>query len=128
MFTRTLKIMTVGGALLLGLAVSAYSNGWANPHHRDYVTFTGPVSLPGVTLPAGTYRFELPDVAPSNGIVSVSSEDGRRVYLTQFTLAVDRPSGGDRLTVTLGEAAPGVAPLVKAWFPIGERTGRQFIY
>jgi hypothetical protein len=128
MFTRTLKVAAAGGALLLGLAVSAYSNGWSNPLHRDYVTFSGPVSLPGVTLPAGTYRFEVPDVATSNGIVSVSSRDGSTVYLTQFTLAVERPSGGDKLTVTLGEAAPGIAPQVKAWFPIGERMGRQFIY
>ena len=50
MFTRTLKVAAVGGALLLGLAVSAYSNGWSNPLHRDYVTFSGAVSLPGVTL------------------------------------------------------------------------------
>ncbi len=28
----------------------------------------------------------------------------------------------------LGEAAPGTAPQVKAWFPIGEGSGRQFIY
>ena len=127
MFTRTLKVATVGGALLLGLAVSAYSNGWSDTRHRDYVTFSGAVSLPGVTLQAGTYRFEVPDVA-ANNIVSVSSRDGRKVYLTQFTLVVDRPSGGDTLTVTLGEAAAGTAPPVKAWFPLGEQTGRQFIY
>jgi hypothetical protein len=128
MFTRTLKIAAVGGALLLGLAVSASSHGWSNSLHCDYVTFSGAVALPGVTLPAGTYRFEVPDVAMSSGIVSVSSRDGRKVYLTQYTLSVDRPKGGESLSVMLGEAAPGTAPQVKAWFPIGERSGRQFIY
>ncbi len=116
MFTRTLKVAAV------------YSNGWANPLHRDYVTFSGAVSLPGVTLPAGTYRFEVPDVGMADGIVSVSSRDGRKVYLTQFTNVIDRPRGGESLNVTLGEAAPGTAPQVKAWFPIGEGSGRQFIY
>ena len=77
MFTRTLKVTAVGGALLLGLAVSAYSNGWADVHHRDYITFSAPVAIPGVTLPAGTYRFEMPSSTASDGIVSVSSRDGR---------------------------------------------------
>jgi hypothetical protein len=128
MFTRTLKIAAVGGALFLSLAVSASSHGWSNSLYRDYVTFSGAVALPGVTLPAGTYRFEVPDVAMSSGIVSVSSRDGRKVYLTQYTLVIDRPRGGESLNVMLGETAPGTAPQVKAWFPIGERSGRQFIY
>jgi len=128
MFNKTLKIAAVGGALVLGLSASAYSNGWINAHHRDLVTFSGPVALPGVTLPAGTYRFEMPSASPSDGVVSVSSRDGRKVYLTQFTRLIDRPRGGDQLTVTLGEAAPGAAPQVKAWYPIGANEGRQFIY
>jgi hypothetical protein len=128
MFTRTLKITAIGGALLLGLAVSASSHGWSNSLHRDYLTFSGAVALPGVTLPAGTYRFEVPDVAVSMGLVTVSSRDGKKVYLTQFTRTIDRPKGRDSLNVILGEAAPGTMPQVKAWFPIGEGTGRQFIY
>ena len=128
MSTRTMKIATVGGARLLGLAVSASSHAWNNSLHRDYITFSGAVALPGVTLPAGTYRFEVPDVGMADGIVSVSSHDGHKVYLSQFTLSVDRPKGGDSLNVTLGESAHGTAPQVKAWFPIGERSGRQFIY
>jgi len=126
MFTRTLKVAAAAGALLLGLAVSAYS--WNNVTHRDYVTFSAPVALPGVTLPAGTYRFEMPSASPTDGVVSVSSRDGKKVYLTQFTLLVERPKGGESLNVMLGETAPGRAPQVKAWFPIGQDSGRQFIY
>jgi len=128
MFTRTVKVSAAAGALLLGLAASAWSHGWNNPRHRDYITFTGSVALPGITLPAGTYRFEVPDVEMTSGIVSVSSHDGRKVYLTQFTRVIDRPYGNNSLNVLLGEAAPGRAPQVKAWFPIGENAGRQFIY
>ena len=127
MFTRTLKVAAVGGALLLGLAVSAYSIGWADSLHRDYITFSGTVALPGVTLPAGTYRFEVPTTGASD-LVSVSSRDGKKVYLTQFTRIIDRPRGGENVNVMLGEHAPGTAPQVKAWFPIGGNSGRQFIY
>jgi len=127
MFTRTLKIAAVGSALVLGLAASAYSSGWINPLHRDYVTFSGAVALPGVTLPAGTYRFEIPTEGAGT-IVSVSSRNGDKVYLTQFTNSVERPNGGGSINVMLGEAARGTAPQVKVWFPIGEHSGRQFIY
>jgi len=85
------------------------------------------VALPGVTLPAGTYRFEVP-VTGASDLVSVSSRDGRKVYLTQFTRIIDRPRGGENVTVMLGEHAPGTAPQVRAWFPIGGDSGRQFIY
>jgi len=127
MFTRTLKVAAIGGALLLG-PVSASSHAWSNSLHRDYITFSGTVALPGVILPAGTYRFEVPEGTLSTGLVSVSSHDGRKVYLTQFTRGIDRPAGRDSLNVMLGEAAPGTAPQVKVWFPIGEGSGRQFIY
>jgi len=126
MFIRTLKVAAVGGALLLGLAVSAYSNAWSEPIHRDYVTFSGAVAIPGALLPAGTYRFEIP-LQGQTDLVSVMSQDGRKVYLTQFTRVISRPNGANR-PVMLGEAAPGTAPQVKAWFPMGGESGRQFIY
>ena len=57
----------------LGLACAAIllSAGWVtaqgvlNDDRTTYVTFSGPVSLPGVTLPAGEYLFRVAD-SPSN--------------------------------------------------------------
>jgi hypothetical protein len=86
------------------------------------------VAIPGVELPAGTYIFELPSITLGDGLVRVASTDRRQVYLTAFTHQVDRPAGGEKLQISLGEAPAGVAPPIKAWFPTGERTGRQFIY
>jgi hypothetical protein len=70
----------------------------------------------------------VPDVGLSTGLVRVSSRDGRQVYLTQFTHIIDRPKGRASLNVMLGEAAPGTMPQVKAWFPIGQDSGRQSIF
>jgi hypothetical protein len=51
------------------------------------------------------------------------------VYLMAFTVGCDRPrSMRPGQVVTVGEAAPGKAPRINAWFPAGESTGRQFIY
>jgi hypothetical protein len=94
-----------------------------------YLTFSRSVRLPGVTLAAGTYVFELADPYSAAGVVRVLSGDRRTPYFMGFTNAKERPRGL-RLdaSVSLGESAGGVAPPITAWYPIGERTGRQFIY
>lgn len=94
-----------------------------------YLTFSRSVRLPGVTLDAGTYVFELADPYNAAGVVRVLSGDRRKSYFMGFTNATERPRGL-RLdaSVSLGEPAGGVAPPITAWYPIGERTGRQFIY
>ena len=93
--------------------------------HRELLTFSGPIALPGVVLAAGTYVFEIPN-EPSHAIVRVSSRDGRHVYLTQFALEVPAREHGPK--VTFREAAPGSVRPVDTWFPTGDENGRQFIY
>jgi len=86
--------------------------------------------LPGVTLSPGTHVFELAaDPFNAPGVVRVLSGDRRKAYFMGFTNAAERPRGL-RLdaSVSLGESAAGAPPRITAWWPIGERTGRQFIY
>jgi hypothetical protein len=94
-----------------------------------YISFSRPVALPGVELNAGTYAFELAAPMTDSSLVRVSSKDHRTVYLTAFTLRVDRPKTlRPGQVVTLGEAPRGVAAPVTAWFPEDSTEGRQFIY
>ena len=58
------KLGVACAAILLSAALAA-AQGPANADRSTYVTFSGPVSLPGVTLPAGEYLFRLAD-SPSN--------------------------------------------------------------
>ncbi len=108
----------------LGLMTAA-SVAKANAQHTTYLTFSAPVALPGVALPAGTYIFEvvIPDV------VRVRSRDRAQVYLTAFTRTVERPAGlrADH-PVVVNEVPAGMTPSIKAWFPIGEFVGHEFIY
>jgi hypothetical protein len=94
-----------------------------------YLTFNRSVQLPGVTLEAGTYIFELADPFGGSGVVRVLSRDRRIPYFMGLTNRVDAPRGL-RLdaSVLLAESAPGVAPRITAWFPIAASTGRQFMY
>lgn len=126
MFNRK-SLAAACGAAILGLVMAASSNASTNAK-TTYLTFSGRVALPGVTLGAGTYTFELVD-STSRNIVLVRSRDTSRVQWMGFTMRTRRPAGvrADRLA-TLGEAPRGTPPPVTAWYPLGESTGYQFIY
>ena len=96
--------------------------------YTNYLTFSAPFALPGVSLPAGTYVFDVVTTG-SNDVVRVTSRDGSRIYLTAFTVRVNRPKGLPLTRqIVFNEAATGMTPPVKAWFPIGQPIGHQFVY
>src|SRR5258708_15762355 len=57
---------------------------------RTVFTFSGPVALPGVTLPPGQYVFRLADPAGSRKVVQVLSADGKTPYGMFFSLPAER--------------------------------------
>ena len=121
---------TIGVALaMFTLVLVQHVAAGSFAERTTHLTFSRSVRLPGVTLNAGTYVFELADPYNAAGVVRVLSGDRRKSYFMGFTNATERPRGL-RLdaSVSLGESAGGVAPPITAWYPIGERTGRQFIY
>jgi hypothetical protein len=126
MFNRKV-VFTARCVGVLALVVAASAHGWGDSR-KTYLTFSGPVALPGVTLGAGTYIFERAEPTAAN-LVRVSSRDRAIVFLTVPTRQTERPEGlpYDR-TVIFGEALAGTAPPIKAWFPVGERTGHTFVY
>jgi hypothetical protein len=115
-------------ALVSVLAVSGSSKG--EPlGHMAYLTFNRPVALPGVSLAPGTYIFELAAPIEDHSLVRVSSRDRKKVYLTAFTNAVERPNNvRDNQMIVFGEAAASAPPPIAIWYPYGTSTGREFIY
>ena len=115
--------------VVLGMLVAVASvHAWDSMHRTASLTFSGPVRVPGVTLAAGTYVFEVADPDSSN-VVRVRAQDYRSVYFQGFARRIDRPAGlpADR-RVVLGEAAAGIAPPIIAWYPGGGASGLEFIY
>ena len=123
-------VYTLFGVILLGvLATTAATANSFDSRRTTYFTFSGPVQMPGVTLPAGTYIFEVVNPMGSSDVVSVRSRDRSKAYLMQFTRFVERPSRGElKATVSLGESIDGNPPPVKTWYPQFETRGREFIY
>lgn len=91
-------------------------------------TFSKPVQLPGKTLPAGTYRFELADPQETRRVIKVSSEDGSKQLAMLLTVPNTMRDAAKDPMVTFGETAASDPVAVKAWVYPGERTGYEFIY
>jgi hypothetical protein len=120
-----LTIACAVGLLATFAAPSARANEW---NHLTYFTFSAPVEIPGVALPAGTYMFKVPDVSTGQNVVQVFSKDGSRIFATFFTIPDDRMTPTEKPIVTFEEAPAGAPEAVKAWFYPGEAVGREFVY
>lgn len=95
---------------------------------RTVFTFSGPITLPGVTLPAGQYLFRLADPNSSSKVVQVLNADGTKPYGLFFALSAERFEPASTPEVRFMETASGTPAAVKTWWYPGERTGYEFIY
>ena len=74
---------------------------------QTFLTFSGPVQLPGITLPAGTYQFKLADPDEGRRTLQVWDKDGTKLYTTLLTIPDERMTPTDKPVVMFAET-PGV--------------------
>jgi hypothetical protein len=128
MFARKI-VHTLCGVILLGVFATSAASAMIDARRTTYFTFSRSVQLPGVTLPAGTYIFEIANPGSSSNVVVVRSRDRSKVHALKLTQPVHRPASRDlKATITFGETPAGNPPPVKAWYPQSETLGREFIY
>jgi hypothetical protein len=93
-----------------------------------YFTFSAPVQLPGITLPAGTYEFRLVNPETSGRVMRVVSEDGKTAKLFFMIRGVELDDAPDDPIVLLRETPVGSAPALQGWVYPGELQAFEFIY
>src|SRR5688572_22831439 len=101
---RKVALACVASAVL-ALPVTAAAQGPAN--QDTFFTFSQAVELPGKTLPAGTYFFQLADSPSNRHIVKVMSQDRKEIHATLLAIPFysnERPS--DEQQVRLRETQP----------------------
>jgi hypothetical protein len=94
---------------------------------RTFLTFSGAVEMPGVTLPAGTYVFKLADT-PSRNVVEVWDRDEKKMLGHWLFVQAERPEVSQDTVVMFKETAAGTTPAVHYWYYPGERIGKEFVY
>ncbi len=118
--------VALAGVLVAGATVTAaaWTRQWDK--HTEF-TFSGPVSVPGVTLPAGRYIFRVAD-AVDRQIIQVLSADRQRSYALFFGTSVwrtDIPIGPELRFMETGFGVPRA--IESMWYP-GQSYGYEFVY
>jgi len=122
---RILKTLLAAAAVALCVAAPARAD---ESDKLTYLTFSKPVQLPGVTLPAGRYRFQLADTQESRRVIKIQSEDGKRQLAMLLTISNQLRDIPKDPVVMFSETAQGQPDAVKSWNYPGERIGYEFIY
>jgi hypothetical protein len=92
------------------------------------LTFSGPVQIPGATLPAGSYVFKLADIPGNRHVVQVFDKDEKKVFTTVLAVPNQRMDPTDKPIVLFSERASGSPQAVKVWYYPGDRIGNEFVY
>ena len=123
---RSFLMPAVAAAVLAVLpATSARADTW---NQLTYFTFSAPVEIPGVALPAGTYMFKLADTADHQNVIQVFSKDGSKVYATFLAIPDERMTATDKPVMTFEETPVGTPEAIKAWFYPDDMIGHEFVY
>jgi hypothetical protein len=131
-----MKHMTIVAALIAAFMPISSSNAFAQGatvDQRTYLTFSGPVQVPGHTLPAGTYLFRLADTG-TRSIMQVYDQHERHLLGQFFFIPTaertiqqaDKANG--KPVVHLRETVAGVPPAIGTMFYPTDLTGKEFLY
>jgi hypothetical protein len=121
----TLIVTTLVIALVAGF--NGTTSAQTDTRDRTFLTFSGAVEMPGVTLPAGTYVFKLADT-PSRNVVQVWDREEKKMIGHWLFVQADRPEVSNETVVMFKETAAGQTPAVHYWYYPGERIGKEFVY
>jgi hypothetical protein len=114
--------------LALGVALFAPSAQAQTENKKTFFTFSAPIALPGVTLPAGRYVFRIVDTTTSRKVIQVLSDDEKKPFAMANTIPDQRSEPAKDATVAFYETAAGTPAAVKSWWYPGDSIGYQFIY
>lgn len=90
-----------------------------------FMTFSGPVALPNVSLASGTYVFRV----DSAQTIQVMNADKSRLYAWVHTTSVKRDRETRNYEIWFGAPmVEGSPSTITAWFRPGQREGYAFMY
>jgi len=122
--TSTLATACAALALTAGLATAQT----VPPDRLTYVTFSGPVSVPGMTLPGGTYAFKIMDSNADRHIVQIFNREQTKLFTTLLAVPATRPEPTGDPVITFKETRSDQPPAVHYWYYAGDLAGNELVY
>jgi len=128
-FTSFAAAVFTAAFLAAAISVSAQDS---NVDQRTYLTFSGPVQMPGITLPAGKYVFKLAPTALHN-VMQVFDGEEKHIIGQWFFVPAERTSeelqrADGKPVVMFREMPEGQTPAVHYFFYPTDLRGKEFIY
>lgn len=124
---RITSALAAGAAAVLLTSTMAAAQGQVLGNRLTNITFSAPVSVPGHTLPAGTYHFQLLDSQTDRNIVQIFDKDNHIVATVMAVPAKRNEPQGDPV-ITFKETRADMAPAVHYWYYAGESSGSELVY
>jgi hypothetical protein len=126
---RIFKTLLIGASCAALLTCALPATARADAFNKEtLVTFNAPVEMPGVVLPAGTYRFQLADPDGDRAVVRVMNPDGKVVYGTFLTIPEAQVNGVNEPQVTFNERVAGSPQAIRTWAYPGDDVRWEFLY
>jgi LPXTG-motif cell wall-anchored protein len=127
MIRKTVSRVFAGAILAVCVSGFASAQGLVSDQ-RTFFTFSQPVALPGVTLPAGKYTFKLADSQANRHIVQVFNADGTKIYATLLAIPAERQAIPDQPEVVFRETPVNSPAAIDTWYYPGTKVGHSFMY
>lgn len=123
------RLMTMISLSLVLLCMSSAPRAQAGIRDQETkLTFSTPIELPGLALPAGTYTFELANLFSDRDVVMVFDQDNVHLLGIFLTNPDFRYQTTDRTEIKFAETPAGSPEALKEWFYPGKMWGHEFIY
>ncbi len=125
---RLIRSIGCAAAFTALIALTAPAAHADEANKLTYLTFSGPVQIPGATLAAGTYMFRLAHSQANRHIVQIFDKDGSKLFATLLAIPDKRMDPPNKNIVLFGERPAGSAQAIKAWWYPGDSYGDEFVY
>ena len=125
---KNLKTLLLTGCLACFgayLAPKAKADEW---DRKTVLTFSQPVEVPGIVLPAGTYVFSFLGSTADRNIIEVLSQDEQKLYATIEALPDYQTDATGETSIVFEEREAGTPHAIKEWFFPDRRYGHVFVY
>jgi hypothetical protein len=126
---RMLKVLCCAAAMAAFTAPLAQAQGGtAQWKMKTHLTFSGPVQIPGKTLPAGTYTFRAMDLLANRNVLQILDQNEQELIATVMTQSDTKLEPAENNVVMFSERPAGQPTAIKTWYYPGQKIGNEFVY